>query len=99
MVDFEPVEIRPTWVYNRAGQVVVAKRLYDFLLHAQILLHGGQIKTWVDKSRLSNHIPIFLELDEENGKPRYPFIYNTTWELEGDFIQLVKVNGRYMDLC
>jgi len=60
-VDVEPTKFRPTWSNNRCGEDVIAKCLYLFLIHHNIIDKMGMYRSWVGQTHASDHFPIFLE--------------------------------------
>ena len=73
------------WVNNRVGDDVVAKRPDRFLIHSWLLVNGERFRSWINKTCLSYHFPIFLELAKDNGKPSAPFKFNHAWTFKDGF--------------
>lgn len=89
-MDLEAVVLNPTWVNNRVGYEVVAKRIDKLLFHSNIIAGVSKIKIWVKPQRLSHHFHIYLEVDESYEKSRSPFKYNRALGLDDGFIKLIK---------
>jgi hypothetical protein len=52
----------------------------------------------VEKVRISDHFPIWLELGNGSDKPKAPFKYNPSWAVEEEFRSLVSENWKKYDL-
>lgn len=89
--------MKSTWFNNRVGDTAVAKIFDRYLLNSHILTNGGRVHSWVHKTRLSDHFPIFLKVAKENEKPRAPFKFNLDWALEEYFKQIVLNNWKFVD--
>ena len=89
LVDLEPRELKPTWVSNKGDYATIAKCLYHLLVHSQVLVLGRKIRSWIHKSRISHHFPIFIEFLGNNDKRGNPFKFNPMWVLEKYFKFLI----------
>jgi hypothetical protein len=53
---------------------------------------GIRYKTWVCNSKISNHMPVILHVENEIGKVSYPFKFNLVWLEDPEFVDLVSEN-------
>ena len=84
LVDFIPPVLEPTSTNGRSGKEGILKILDIFVVKAS-LVHSFQIfRTWVGKNKISDHWPIFLQIEGTLLKHNYPFKLNTSL-LENDY--------------
>jgi hypothetical protein len=92
LIDVEPVKFLPTWRNGRGEQDFVAKRLDHFLINEKLALSGHRYRSWVVNVKISDHMPVVFQLDQEQEKISYPFKFNFVWLTEPDFVKLVRTN-------
>lgn len=89
LIDIPSTKIQPTWRNNRTGEASLARRLDRFLIKEPLINRGTCIKQWVVTGCLSNHRPIYLEIQDAIDKPKAPFIFNSTWLRDVDYMRMV----------
>lgn len=62
-----------------------------------IVLKAKTFISWIKLDSISNHSPIFLQLDSDSKKANYPFECNHSWIREKDFIDLVHKVWKHID--
>jgi endonuclease/exonuclease/phosphatase family metal-dependent hydrolase len=94
LVDVELVKILPTWRNGRKGQDYIAKRLDRFLIYENIVSSGIKYRSWTCNDKISDHIPVMLQLEFESDIVRYPFKFNVVWLEDQDLSFLLETIGR-----
>lgn len=94
LVDFLVVDPKPIWVNNFSSSEAISKRIDNFLIHRNIFVSLGKVRSWLDGICISNHFPIYLEFDGLVDKPGRPYKFILAWILDREFIKLVKDNQR-----
>jgi hypothetical protein len=90
LVDAEPVKVLPTWRNGRKGQGFIAKRLDRFLIYEKLVSSGIRYRYWVCNDKISDHMPVLLQLEFGSDFVSYPFKFNAVWLEDQDFISLVR---------
>jgi hypothetical protein len=90
LIDVEPVNFLPTWRNGRGEQEYIAKRLDCFLIKEELALSGLRYRSWVVNVKISDHMPVVFQLDQEQENISYPFKFNFVWLDEPDFVNLVR---------
>eukprot|EP00253_Pinus_taeda_P030029 PITA_30029 len=80
---------KPTWRNNRTGEASLARRLDRFLIKEPLVNRGTRIRQWVRSRGLSDHRPIYLEMQDAIDKPKAPFKFNSTWPRDADYMRMV----------
>ena len=47
------------------------------------------IRTWVEVGGMSDHLPVFLQIQNPEIKPMAPFKFNPAWLMEEDYRKLI----------
>lgn len=69
----------------------LARRLDHFLTKEGTINGGHCIRQWVSLGGLSDHRPIYLEIQGVLSKPKTPYKFNSTWLQDMNYIKLVTV--------
>lgn len=85
LLNIDSARIMQTWRNHKNGVDALARRLDYFLIRAPLLARMDQVRKWVGSGGYSNHSLIFLEIEDSNHKPHFPFRLNVTWLAEVDF--------------
>lgn len=88
-IDIPSTEIQHTWKKNYTGNQSLARRLDRFLIKEAFHAQHSRSRQRVGNGGISNHQPIFLELDDTSLKIIAPFKFNSTWLKEPSYIKLV----------
>jgi hypothetical protein len=62
--DCKLCDLEPTWRNNIIGADGITKRLDSFLLAGKVIKETERARSWVGEGGISNHIPIFLQIDK-----------------------------------
>jgi endonuclease/exonuclease/phosphatase family metal-dependent hydrolase len=89
LVDILPTVTVPTWRNGRAGLESISKRLDRVFISEDLLQHSGRYRSWVAYPFLSDHAPVFLQLDTSIHRSTYPFKFNPAWLQDPYFSRLV----------
>jgi exonuclease III len=92
LVDVEPIKILLTWRNGRKGQDYIAKRLDRFLIYEKLVSLGIRYRSWICNDKISDHMPIMLQLDFGSDIVRYPFKFNVVWLEDQDFVSMVRTS-------
>jgi hypothetical protein len=92
LVDAEPTKILPTWRNGRKGQDYIAKRLDQFLISEKLVSSGIKYRSWTCNDKISDHMPVILQLDFGSDIVRYPFKFNVVWLEDPYFVSIVRNN-------
>eukprot|EP00253_Pinus_taeda_P008490 PITA_08490 len=89
LIDVPMQKPQPTWRNRRVGSAALARRLDRFLMKGPLIQQLHHYKQWVGSGCISDHSPIYLEIDGPHSKPKAPFKFNHTWTQDQDFMKLV----------
>lgn len=89
LVDAPTTKKQPTWRNNRVVEASLARRLDRFLTKEGLIFGGHGIRQWVSSGGLSDHRPIYLEIQDALCKPKAPFKFNSTWLQDMEYIKLI----------
>ena len=89
LIDIPSAKIQPTWSNNRIGEANLARRLDRFLIKEALASSGTHIRQWVGLGGLSDHRPIYLEIQDAIQKPKAPFKFNSTWLKDTEYMRMV----------
>ena len=78
-MDVDPVVKKPTYRNNRVGDARISKMLDHFLLSNQLIQRVVKTMTWVSNGGMSDHRPIFLQVDVNEENHAAPFKFNPLW--------------------
>jgi hypothetical protein len=92
LVDVEPLKLIPTWRNGRGGLDYIAKRLDRFLISEELLMSGIRYRSWVCNTKISDHMPVILHVENDIRKVSYPFKFNSVWLEDPYFVELVRTN-------
>jgi hypothetical protein len=95
LIDVKPDKIVPTWRNVCAGSKAIAKRLDKFLVSEDLLMEARLHRAWVEYPYVSDHAPIFLQLENSITLRDYPFKFHAQWLLEKDFNDMVIKMWKY----
>ena len=62
LIDLDPQNLKPTWTNRWVGEERIAKRLNRFMITEDLLEEDFMFKQWVDSGADFDHLPICLEL-------------------------------------
>eukprot|EP00253_Pinus_taeda_P030342 PITA_30342 len=88
-VDIPSARIHYTWSNNRSGDQSLARRLDRFLIKEAFLVSHPRIRQRVGTGGISDHRPIFLEVEDTNLRIKSPFKFNASCLKDPSYIQLV----------
>ena len=91
-LDIEPVKLKPTWRNNRSGDARMAKRIDRFLMAEQLMDRFFHVRQWVGSGGLSDHFPIFFEIQKGPTNPPSPLKFNKVWLQDETFKNLLLTN-------
>lgn len=77
-MDIPMQRLLPTWRNRRVGDVALARRLDRFLMKGTLQQRLHLFRQWVGSGGLSDHTPIYLEIQGPFKKPKAPFKFNHT---------------------
>jgi hypothetical protein len=66
--------------------------LDHFLISEKLVDSGLKFRTWVVNVKLSDHMPVVFQLDQDQQKQKIPFKFNSVWLKDPDFELLVHSN-------
>jgi len=78
LVDATPVKAVPTWKNGRVGTEIISKPLDRFLVAKKLLHSSVRLFVWVEYPFISDHVPIFLQLEDDRLKAAFPFKFNSS---------------------
>jgi hypothetical protein len=78
-VDVEPQKLIPTWRNGRGGMEYIAKILDRFFLSEDLLMSRIRYRSWVCNTKILDHMPVILQVDNEFRKVSYPFKFKSVW--------------------
>ena len=76
LVDIAPSILLPTWSNRRVGCENICKRLDWLLISANLLDCDLYFRQWVGCGGDSDHRPVFLQVLNNDIRPRSPFKFN-----------------------
>lgn len=76
MVDITLVVMKPTWTNGRVGKAYIAKRLYRFIAHINLLDKMGMPSSSVENIIISDHNPILLTWPGNQFRRGYSFKFD-----------------------
>lgn len=88
-VDIPMQKVQPTWRNKRVGDAALARRLDRFLMKDAFLQSLQQYKQWVGSGGISDHMPIYLDIQGPIKKPKAPFKFNHTWLKDPSYIKMI----------
>jgi len=91
-LDIDPIKLKPTWKNNRCGDARVAKRIDRFLVAEQLVDRFFQVRQWVGSGGISDHFPIFFEIQKGPSNPPSPLKFNKGWLQDESFKDLLIEN-------
>eukprot|EP00253_Pinus_taeda_P012058 PITA_12058 len=89
LIDIPMQKILPSWRNRRVGEVALARRLDRFLIKEALLQKLQLYKQWVGSRGLSDHSPIYLEIQGPFRKPKAPFKFNHTWLKDPSYVKMI----------
>jgi hypothetical protein len=94
LIDVEPINLLLTWRNGRGKHDFVAKRLDHFLISEKLAESGLRYRSWVVNVKLSDHMSVVLQFDQEKKKIKLPFKFNSVWLKDPEFVLLVHSKSR-----
>lgn len=80
LADYFKLLFEPTWRNGRGAPQAVEKKLDRFLISEDLVGSLTRYRSWRSVAdNLSDHDPIFLQLDGEPVVGRYPYKLNHSW--------------------
>eukprot|EP00253_Pinus_taeda_P031782 PITA_31782 len=79
----------PTWRNRRVGDAALTRRLDRFLMKGNLQQRLHLFRQWVGSGGLSDHNPIYLEIQGPFKKPKAPFKFNHTWLKDPAYVKLM----------
>ena len=61
LLDIRPLPLSQTYFNGRTGDAHIGKRWDQFFVHENLVEGLGNMKTWVVRSHISDHLPIVLQ--------------------------------------
>jgi hypothetical protein len=89
LVDVKPVKLVPTWRNGCAGQEAIERRLDRVFVSEEILSEVGIYRSWVEHPFVSDHAPVFFQMEIRPRYKPFPFKFNSDWLREKEFVDLV----------
>jgi endonuclease/exonuclease/phosphatase family metal-dependent hydrolase len=90
LVDVAPTELVPTWHNGRMGESSISKRLDRFFVVEDLIGPATRYRSWVKYTFISDHAPIYLQLDIGIPKIVHPFKFNSVWLKDVSFTNLTR---------
>jgi hypothetical protein len=90
LVDVAPSQLVPTWRNGRMGDSNISKHLDRFFVAEGFLGPVSRYRSWVGSSYISDHAPVFFQLDIGFPKTVYPFKFNPIWLEDSSFTALTR---------
>lgn len=88
-VDVPMHKLLPTWRNRRVGDAALACRLDRFIMKDTLLKRLHHYKQWVGTGGISDHSPIYLEIQGPFKKPKAPFKFNHTWLKDPSYVKMI----------
>eukprot|EP00253_Pinus_taeda_P020757 PITA_20757 len=82
-------KLLPTWRNRRVGDAALARRLDRFIMKDTLLQRLHHYKKWVGTGGISDHSPIYLEIQGPFKKPKAPFKFNHTWLKDPAYVKMI----------
>jgi hypothetical protein len=89
-VDVAPTYMVLTWRNGRMGESSISKRLDRFFMVEDLIGPTMRYRSWVESTYISDHVPIFLQLDIDIPKNVHPFKFNSVWLRDKSFTNLTR---------
>jgi len=89
LIDILMNKKQSTWHNRRIGDDALGRRFDQFLIKEDFLGTLTNFRQWFGFGGISDHSPIYLELDGPSLKPRAPFKFNLSWLLDPEYHKLV----------
>jgi hypothetical protein len=89
LVDVKPAKLTPTWRNGRSGQDAISRRLDRVLVSDQLLSVAGNFRSWVESPFVSDHAPIYFQMEQCPVYKSFPFKFNASWLNEKDYVDLI----------
>ena len=80
------------WRNNRSGDARVAKRIDHFLVAEQLVDRFIHVRQWVGSGGLSDHFPIFFEIQKGPTNPPIFLKFNKVWLQDETFKNIFHTN-------
>eukprot|EP00253_Pinus_taeda_P018951 PITA_18951 len=89
LIDISSAKPQATWKNNGTGEDSLECKLDRFLVKEKVLDLGLQIRHWVGSGGISDHLPIYLEIEGGQAKPKGPFKFCSVWLKDDSYKRLV----------
>lgn len=73
LINIPSTKLQATWRNSRTGEHGFAHRFDRFLVKEKVLELVFHIKQWVGYGGISDHIPIYMDIEGGRTKPKGPF--------------------------
>jgi hypothetical protein len=95
LIDVQLDKVVSTWCNGRLGYESVSKRLDRFLVLEDLLLEVRLYRTWVEYPYVSDHAPIFLQMENTIIQKSFPFKFHAQWLAEKYFKDMIYKLWKY----
>ena len=89
LIEFKPKKGIYTWTNNRIGASNISARLDRFLVQSSLLLDKKMISSSILPKITSDHKPIMLQIEDEEGLGPIPFRFSPLWKDKDGFMSTV----------
>ena len=89
-MDAMPVKILLIWRNGRKGEDYNAKRMDRFFISEKFVSSRINYRSWTCNDKISDHMPVMLQLEFGSDNVRYPFKFNAVWLEDQDFVSFVR---------
>jgi len=88
-MDIPTAKLQPTWRKNRVGEDFLSRRLDHFLINKGLLTLGLLHRQRVGSGGISDHFPIYMEIDGGSRKPKGPFKFSSSWLKDATYVRMI----------
>jgi len=89
LIDIKSTKLIPTRRNEHCGQEAITRRLDTVLVSEDLISDVGHYRSSVKLPYISDHVPIFFQLDLPPLYKAYTFKLNAQWLKDWDFVDLV----------
>eukprot|EP00253_Pinus_taeda_P006367 PITA_06367 len=89
-LDIPMQRLLPTWRNRRVGDAALSHRLDRFLMKGTLQQRLHLFRQWVGSGGLSDHNPIYLEIQGPFKKLKAPFKFNHTWLKDPTYVKMIE---------
>lgn len=88
-IDLPSTKLQFTWKNNRSGDQSLARRLDHFIMKEGLCSLFPRARQWVGSGGISDHRPIFLEIEARQQAQNAPYKFNATWLRDPSYLKLI----------